>query len=95
MQGKKRAAKGEEQLEAQQVQEKDEKKPKVQTIQAPGGAGEGTAADHKGAVQATVFVRGLPLDVMQYEVSERLSRFGKLKACRRADFCTLTFMFSG
>ncbi|BDA47944.1 probable RNA-binding protein 28 [Coccomyxa sp. Obi] len=80
--GKKKGAKGEEQQETQQPQGEDHKKSELQTTQAPGGAGEGSAAEHKGVVQATVFVRGLPLDVMQYEVSERLSRYGKLKACR-------------
>ena len=86
MQGKKRAAKGEEQLEAQQVQKEDQKTSEALTTQASGGAAVSTAAEHTGVVQATVFVRGLPLDVMQYEVSERLSRYGKLKACRCTAF---------
>ena len=29
-----------------------------------------------------MFVRGLPLDTLQYELQDRMSRFGKLKACR-------------
>ena len=33
-------------------------------------------------VEATVFVRGLPLDTLQYELQDRMSRYGKLKACR-------------
>ena len=34
------------------------------------------------SVESTVFVRGLPLDTLQYELQDRMSRFGKLKACR-------------
>ena len=37
---------------------------------------------HHDNVEATVFVRGLPLDTLQYELQDRMSRFGKLKACR-------------
>lgn len=33
-------------------------------------------------VEATVFVRGLPLDTLQYELQDRMSRYGELKACR-------------
>ncbi len=33
-------------------------------------------------VESTVFVRGLPLDTLQYELQDRMSRLGKLKACR-------------
>lgn len=50
--------------------------------QVEAARGEAGASGSKGDVQATVFVRGLPLDVMQYELHDRLSRFGKLKACR-------------
>ena len=41
---------------------------------------------HHDNVEATVFVRGLPLDTLQYELQDRMSRFGKLKACR-CDLC--------
>ena len=34
------------------------------------------------SVEATVFVRGLPLDTLQYELQDRMSRYGRLKACR-------------
>ncbi|KAK9907300.1 hypothetical protein WJX75_001025 [Coccomyxa subellipsoidea] len=79
-----KAAKGEEESQPQRLPEV-ETQPKEAAAagrEAAAAGGETSAAERKDAVQATVFVRGLPLDVLQYEVHERLSRFGKLKACR-------------
>ena len=46
----------------------------------PQQKGDTKAAD--GCVDSTVFVRGLALDVLKYEVEERFRRFGHIKACR-------------
>lgn len=46
------------------------------------GALVGAPPHLQDSVEATVFVRGLPLDTLQYELQDRMSRFGKLKACR-------------
>ena len=46
----------------------------------PQQKGDTRAAD--GNVDSTVFVRGLALDVLKYEVEERFRRFGHIKACR-------------
>ena len=51
---------------------------------------------HRDDVEAPVFVRGLPLDTLQYELQDRMSRFGKLKACRcRLPRIDRTLMQSG
>ena len=65
----------------------------LQNSKGPSKASKGSAKAEKGAalstqqqrqesVESTVFVRGLPLDTLQYELQDRMSRFGKLKACR-------------
>ena len=65
----------------------------VQNSDSPSKASKGSAKAEKAAalstqqprqesVESTVFVRGLPLDTLQYELQDRMSRFGKLKACR-------------
>ncbi|CAL5229018.1 g12263 [Coccomyxa viridis] len=54
-------------------------KAKAQKI---GGAPAEASAPTQDNVEATVFVRGLPLDTLQYELQDRMSRYGKLKACR-------------
>ena len=36
---------------------------------------------------ATVFVRGLPLDASQFALQDRMARFGRVQACRWADYC--------
>ena len=50
--------------------------------QKGGGARAAPAPPAQASVEATVFVRGLPLDALQYEVQDRMSRYGRLKACR-------------
>ena len=52
--------------------------------QKTGGAPVDTLQLTQDNVEATVFVRGLPLDTLQYELQDRMSRYGKLKACRYA-----------
>lgn len=52
----------------------------------PGG---GEAAQQE--VSGTVFVRGLPLDASQFALQDRMSRFGRVKSCRRAGCTGLLF----
>lgn len=68
------------------MEEDAESGEEAEEVEVPGQKGKGPsmAAPQltQDNVEATVFVRGLPLDALQYELQDRMSRFGKLKACR-------------
>ena len=66
--------------QAAAVQDKAQQKP---------GALAGAPPPAQDSVEATVFVRGLPLDTLQYELQDRMSRYGKLKACRYINHTSL------
>ena len=68
------------------MEEDAESGEEAEEVEVPGQKGKGPSMaappPTQDNVEATVFVRGLPLDALQYELQDRMSRFGKLKACR-------------